>query len=178
MQRRRFISSMVATGFVSVLPSSGLAASDIQYFHSFEVADEDIQSLERSRDYWREKLDSDAWRVLFQEATEPAYSSELDGFYEKGSYVCAACHLPLFTSDTKYDSRTGWPSFWRAYEEHIGTKRDFRMLWPRTEYHCIRCGGHQGHVFEDGPEPTGERWCNNGLALRFVAADDPLPALR
>jgi len=92
----------------------------------------------------------------------------LDKQSRNGSYVCAACYLPLFSSDTKYDSGTGWPSFWAAHEAHMGTKTDYKMFWPRTEYHCIRCGGHQGHVFDDGPDPTGKRWCNNGLALKFI----------
>jgi peptide-methionine (R)-S-oxide reductase len=92
--------------------------------------------------------------------------------------VCAACFLPLFPSTTKYDSGTGWPSFWRPLEGRLGTKPDYQLAIPRTEYHCIRCGGHQGHRFHDGPPPTGLRYCNNGLALRFVPEGEALPALR
>jgi peptide-methionine (R)-S-oxide reductase len=88
-----------------------------------------------------------------------------------GEYRCAGCQLPLFTSEMKYDSGTGWPSFFDAIEGHVETKTDYKMILPRTEYHCARCGGHQGHVFKDGPAPTGQRWCNNGDALVFVAAE-------
>jgi len=92
--------------------------------------------------------------------------------------VCAACHLPLFESSGKYDSGTGWPSFFVPIEDRLGFQRDFKMILPRTEYHCARCSGHQGHVFKDGPPPTGERYCNNGVALRFVPEGEPLPELR
>ena len=89
--------------------------------------------------------------------------------------MCAACHLPLFESASKYESGTGWPSFFAPLEGSLGTKRDFRMILPRTEYHCARCGGHQGHVFPDGPQPSGKRYCNNGVALRFVPEGESLP---
>ena len=103
----------------------------------------------------------------------------LDGEYGDGIYVCAGCHLALFSSEHKYDSGTGWPSFWQPiHPDHVGTKRDFKLIIPRTEYHCARCDGHQGHVFEDGPQPTGQRWCNNGVALRFVPEGEEPPALR
>ena len=85
-------------------------------------------------------------------------------------FVCAGCELPLFSSEMKYDSSTGWPSFFTTIPDAVATKQDFKLIWPRTEYHCVRCGGHQGHVFDDGPAPTGQRWCNNGVALRFLAA--------
>ncbi|MDQ6982906.1 MAG: peptide-methionine (R)-S-oxide reductase MsrB, partial [Mariprofundus sp.] len=96
------------------------------------------------------------------------FSSVLNKEYGQGSYVCAGCDLPLFESDRKFDSGTGWPSFYAPIDGHTETKRDFMMILPRTEYHCARCGGHQGHVFNDGPEPTGQRWCNNGVALKFI----------
>ena len=115
---------------------------------------------------------------MFEEATERPGSSPLNAEKREGIFVCAACFLPLFDSSTKYDSGTGWPSFYAPIEGRLGTKRDFRLIWPRTEYHCIRCGGHQGHVFNDGPPPTGQRWCNNGLALRFIPRSEPLPPLR
>lgn len=124
--------------------------------------------LNVSRDEWRQKLSANAFRVLFNAGTERAGSSPLDHEKRKGVFACAACELPLFTSAMKYDSGTGWPSFFTAIPGHLDTSRDFKLLLPRTEYHCIRCKGHQGHIFSDGPAPTNERWCNNGVALKFV----------
>jgi peptide-methionine (R)-S-oxide reductase len=137
-----------------------------------------IQPLKKSKAEWREILPADAYSVLFEEATERAGSSPLNQEKRAGTYVCAACFLPLFSSEDKFESGTGWPSFTRPLEGSMGTRRDFKLIWPRTEYHCIRCGGHQGHVFNDGPPPTGQRWCNNGVALRFVPEGEPLPPLR
>ena len=137
-----------------------------------------IDKLDKPRSEWKEILDPERFRILFREATERAGSSPLNEESRDGTYICAACFLPLFDSEHKYDSGTGWPSFTQSIEGHIDTKRDFKLLIPRTEYHCARCGGHQGHVFDDGPPPRGERWCNNGLALRFVPADESLPELR
>ncbi|HRP34501.1 MAG TPA: peptide-methionine (R)-S-oxide reductase MsrB [Gammaproteobacteria bacterium] len=141
-----------------------------------EAAPGDLRQVSHER--WRELLPADRYRVLFEEGTEPARSSPLDKRYDDGTYICAACYQPLFDSADKFDSGTGWPSFTRPLEGAMGTKRDFRLIWPRTEYHCSRCGGHQGHVFNDGPPPTGQRWCNNGLALEFVPRGEPLPPLR
>jgi len=128
---------------------------------------EDFSAL--TEDDWRARLTPDQFRILRQEGTERAGSSPLDDETREGIFVCAGCALPLFSSRTKYDSRTGWPSFWAPLENAVNTKPDRRLWTPRTEYHCARCGSHQGHVFEDGPRPTGQRWCNNGLALNFVA---------
>jgi peptide-methionine (R)-S-oxide reductase len=133
----------------------------------------------RSEDEWRQLLDGERCRVLFHEGTEPPFSSALNEEKRAGTFICAACHQPLFTSDGKYDSGTGWPSFFRPIDPaRIETRRDFRLLLPRTEYHCARCGGHQGHVFVDGPAPTGQRYCNNGLALLFIPEGEALPELR
>jgi peptide-methionine (R)-S-oxide reductase len=123
-------------------------------------------------------LDKKAYQVLFEDATELAGTSPLNREKRKGTYICAACYLPLFESETKFESGTGWPSFYQPISGHMGTKKDFKLILPRTEYHCIRCGGHQGHVFNDGPPPTGQRWCNNGVALLFVPEGEELPPLR
>ncbi|HIE65875.1 MAG: peptide-methionine (R)-S-oxide reductase MsrB [Nitrospira sp.] len=121
---------------------------------------------------WRKLLRPDRYEILRREGTERRFSSPLDKEYGPGVYVCAGCALELFTSEMKYDSKTGWPSFFRSIEGRLETKIDFKMLFPRTEYHCARCDGHQGHIFNDGPKPSGKRWCNNGLALKFIAAKD------
>ena len=137
-----------------------------------------IDKLTKPRSEWRELLAPEEYAVLFEEATERPYSNPLNEEKRAGTFVCAACALPLFTSDAKFESGTGWPSFTEAVQGNVDRKTDFKLLLPRTEYHCSRCGGHQGHVFNDGPQPTGQRWCNNGLALRFIPAGDPLPPLR
>jgi peptide-methionine (R)-S-oxide reductase len=127
---------------------------------------------------WQQILEPERFEILFQQETEFAGSSPLNAETRHGTYICAACHLPLFRSEHKYDSGTGWPSFTQPIEGHIATRTDRRGRLPIIEYHCARCGGHQGHVFDDGPPPRGERWCNNGLAIVFIAAAEALPALR
>ncbi len=138
----------------------------------------ELDRLEKSRSEWRQLLPPPEYAVLFEEATERPFTHPLNHEKRSGTFVCAACGLPLFLSDAKFESGTGWPSFTQPIEGSIDTKTDFKLILPRSEYHCRRCGGHQGHVFDDGPEPTGQRWCNNGLALRFVPEGDPLPPLR
>ena len=128
------------------------------------------EALELSEAEWRARLTQAEFEILREAGTEPAFSSPLNEEHREGLYLCAGCDLALFSSVMKYDSGTGWPSFVTTIPGVFETQRDFVLLIPRTEYHCVRCGGHHGHVFDDGPPPTHERWCNNGLALRFVPA--------
>jgi peptide-methionine (R)-S-oxide reductase len=155
--RRSLISGMLA-GSVSLLAGAPrlLAAS--------AAADPD---WDLTPEQWRRRLSPEAFRVLRREGTEAPFSSPLNEEKRSGTYLCAGCRLPLFSSATKFESGTGWPSFYDHLPGAIATKRDFKLLVPRTEYHCRRCGGHQGHVFRDGPRPTGRRYCNNGVALVF-----------
>lgn len=117
---------------------------------------------------WKQKLTAKQYDVLRKDGTEMSGSSPLNAEKRDGTYHCVACENPLFASETKFESGTGWPSFYDHLPNAVNTKKDFKMIWPRTEYHCARCGGHQGHVFKDGPKPTGLRYCNNGVALKFV----------
>ena len=128
----------------------------------------DIVPLRLTDAQWRERLTPQQYTVLRHEGTERPGTSPLNQEKRKGQFVCAGCDLPLFRSEHKYESGTGWPSFHTAIEGAVQTRTDLKLVLPRTEYHCARCEGHQGHVFDDGPRPTGKRYCNNGVALKFV----------
>lgn len=165
MNRRDWVAGVSGLFAVSALPADAKDAAP-------------ALPLVKAKAEWRKLLPAEPYRVLFEEGTEAAFSSPLNGEKRAGTFLCAACHLPLFASAQKYDSGTGWPSFWQSLPGAVATSTDYKLVYPRTEYHCARCGGHQGHLFDDGPRPTGKRYCNNGLALSFVAQGDPLPAVR
>lgn len=161
MNRRSFLAATATLlGSASVLPSviaQGQAAEG-----PFEITLSDAE--------WRTRLTKAQFKVLRQEGTERPFSSPLNEEKRAGTFHCAGCDLPVYPSSTKYDSGTGWPSFWEPLDNAIGTKADRKLLRLRTEVHCRRCGGHLGHVFNDGPKPTGKRHCLNGVALTFREA--------
>ncbi|MBI1407631.1 MAG: peptide-methionine (R)-S-oxide reductase MsrB [Caulobacter sp.] len=158
INRRFFLLSAAALGACSQTEPVQAAESDF--------ANSSWRKLTDAQ--WRQRLSPQAYRTLRHEDTERPGTSPLEHEHRRGTFVCAGCELPLFKSEWKFESGTGWPSFFRVHEKNIARKRDLLMVIPRTEYHCARCLGHQGHVFPDGPAPTGLRWCNNGVALKFI----------
>ena len=159
--RRHLLLGAAATALGACSPG-GADASEAQYANSPFRRISDAE--------WRRRLGDAAWRVLRHEGTERPYTSPLNDERRRGTFSCKGCGLALFRSQWKYDSGTGWPSFHTVIRENIGTKTDFAIGIPRTEYHCARCLGHQGHIFDDGPRPTGKRYCNNGVSLTFTPA--------
>ncbi|HUH93964.1 MAG TPA: peptide-methionine (R)-S-oxide reductase MsrB [Casimicrobiaceae bacterium] len=180
MQRRDFLIMLSAASSALALPQLGrtapsgpvLIAQMQRDWMKLLAPGADVAAsadpLVLTDDEWRRRLTAEQFDVLRREGTEYPFSSPLNKEKRAGVFVCAGCALPLFTSQMKFDSGTGWPSFFTLIPDHLGTKQDFKLIVPRTEYHCVRCGGHQGHVFDDGPPPTGLRYCNNGVALRFI----------
>ena len=181
MERRSFLKGLSLTSLVFGLPARAWAAQpaamkeieELQKNWKTLLADKaDIatsaEPLKRTKAEWKKILSPAAYDVLREEGTERAGTSPLNNEKRPGVFVCAGCSLPLFTSAMKYESGTGWPSFFTTIPGAFGNKKDYKLIFPRSEYHCVRCGGHHGHIFDDGPPPTGQRWCNNGVALRFI----------
>ena len=149
---------------------AGIAAYARSFFAPRAHAGAKDFEVSKTEAEWKQVLTSEQFRVLRQHGTERPYSSALDKEHRSGLFACAACDLPLFRSETKFDSGTGWPSFFAPIEDAVRTSSDYSLIIPRTEVHCRRCGGHLGHVFDDGPKPTGKRYCMNGAALKFQPA--------
>ncbi len=160
MQRRSLIKLLGAAALAPVIGQTVFARQDSSMTQT--------DKLELSEAEWRERLTPEQYYILREEGTERPGTSPLLKEKRDGTYVCAGCDHPLFDASMKYESGTGWPSFFSTLEGGVESKRDFKLIWPRTEYHCAKCGGHHGHLFEDGPEPTGLRYCNNGVALKFI----------
>jgi peptide-methionine (R)-S-oxide reductase len=182
MQRRHFLGLLsggplalaLAGRATAATPSGSTSITEIQQsWNRLLAPGADVatstEPLNKSDEEWQRLLTPAQYSVLRHEGTEHPFTSALNSEKRPGVFVCAGCALPLFTSRMKYDSGTGWPSFFTLIPDRLATKQDFKLIVARTEYHCVRCGGHQGHIFDDGPPPTGLRYCNNGVALRFIA---------
>jgi peptide-methionine (R)-S-oxide reductase len=182
MKRRELLRGLLMAPWVIFIPRRGIAGAASagavnvetlrKNWRQLLAAGADIAPsaapLKHSDAEWKKILTPAQYNVLREAGTELPGSSPLNEEKHPGVFVCAGCRLPLFTSAMKFDSGTGWPSFFTTIPGAVATRRDYSLIIPRTEYHCVRCGGHQGHVFDDGPPPTNQRWCNNGVALRFI----------
>jgi peptide-methionine (R)-S-oxide reductase len=160
MQRRSLIKLLATVAIVPVVGQTVFARQESKMTQ--------VEKLDLSDAEWRERLTPEQYHILREEGTERSGTSPLLEEKRAGIYVCVGCDHPLFDAAMKYESGTGWPSFYTTLPNAFETKRDFKLIWPRTEYHCAKCGGHHGHLFEDGPQPTGLRYCNNGVALKFI----------
>ncbi len=161
MSRRGFVSRLFGAAAIPVLASAT---------QSEAAGAPKIARIEKSDAEWKKILTPEQFSVLRNEGTERPFTSPLNNEKRKGTFHCSACDLPVYTSEMKFDSGTGWPSFFTTLPGAFETKTDYKFIYPRTEYHCAQCGGHHGHVFNDGPSPTGQRWCNNGVSLKFKPA--------
>ncbi len=178
MKRRTFLQHLFAVTGASAIATQaraqsprGVPAEQIRI--ALEQASQPMTKIEKlklSDAEWKKRLSPAAYNVLRDDGTERAFTSALNEEKRKGIFHCAGCDLPVYTSEMKFESGTGWPSFFTTLPGAFEKKTDFKLIYPRTEYHCARCGGHHGHLFSDGPQPTGQRWCNNGAALTFKAS--------
>jgi peptide-methionine (R)-S-oxide reductase len=181
MTRREILKGLLAAGMWNVFGGIGFTAQpasmkeveNLQKNWKALLADGikvplPSEPLKLSKEEWRKRLGAAQFNILREEGTERPGSSPLNNEKRPGVFACAGCDLPLFTSAMKYESGTGWPSFFTTIPGVFGTSTDVKLVLPRTEYHCARCAGHHGHIFDDGPQPTGKRWCNNGVALKFI----------
>lgn len=182
MTRRKLLGGLVATALSTLWKNPKLDAAAAPAAKSIDTLQKNWRALladgvkvplpseamKLSKEEWRKRLNAEQFHILREEGTEAPGTSPLNQEKRPGIFACAGCDLPLFTSEMKYESGTGWPSFFTTIPGVFGKTTDYKLILPRTEYHCIRCGGHHGHVFDDGPKPTGQRWCNNGVALKFI----------